>query len=90
MLAHAPQNCVLSQSRAAPVELLQVHEAQAFVVHDFPVRGTHFGRFVVDIDGCLVLAQQVQRAANLLEVCDALRVQRCDLVEQLQGLLDFA
>ena len=73
-----------------PVEQLQVHVAQALVVHDFPVRGAQLRGLFVDINRCFVLPQQVQRAADLLEVGYVLWVQRCHLVEQLQGLLDFA
>jgi hypothetical protein len=48
------------------VKLFEVHEAHALVVHDLPVRCAELRGLLVHVDGRLVLAKQVQRAAHLM------------------------
>eukprot|EP00967_Tisochrysis_lutea_P085267 scaffold119607_cov39-Tisochrysis_lutea.AAC.1 len=70
--------------------LLEVEEAEAFVVPYLPVaRGYPLG-LVVHVDRGLVPPQEVQGTADLLEVADVARVNaRCGL-EELEGLFYLA
>lgn len=64
--------------------------AKAPVEVNFPVRSAQFEALVEDIDRCLVSAQQVQTAAELLQVVGAVGIEHVALFEQIKGLVDPA
>ena len=70
--------------------LLQVHVAQPLIVPDLPVVDAYPLCLLVDVQRRLVLAQQVERAAHLLEVADVVRVEARRRLEELQRLLYLA
>mmetsp|Transcript_43480 Transcript_43480/g.107532 ORF Transcript_43480/g.107532 Transcript_43480/m.107532 type:complete len:361 (-) Transcript_43480:24-1106(-) len=70
--------------------LLQVHLAQPLVVPHLPVLFVEPHRLLVDVERSLVLAEQVERAADLLEVVDVVWVEAGRCLEELQRVLDLA
>mmetsp|Transcript_9177 Transcript_9177/g.24421 ORF Transcript_9177/g.24421 Transcript_9177/m.24421 type:complete len:201 (-) Transcript_9177:109-711(-) len=72
------------------VVLLEVHVAQPLVVPNLPVLRAQLERLLVDVERGLVPAEQVERAAHLLQVRYVVRVEARRGLEELQRLGDLA
>jgi hypothetical protein len=70
--------------------LLEVHVAQPLVVPDLPVVDADALRLLVHVERRLVLPEEVERAADLFQVADVVRVQAGRRLEELQRVLDLA
>ena len=70
------------------VVVAHVHVAEPDVVQDVPVAPRNGHRLLVHLHRRGVLAQQVQRLGNLLDVLRVARVESCGHLEHVERLLD--
>ena len=70
--------------------LLEVHIAQPLVVPNLPVVDADALRLLVHVERRLVLAEEVERTADLFQVADVVRIQAGRRLEELQRVLDLA